>query len=187
MKIFRSSDGNIYQLADKEKIENWDAEMPLIFIGYVRDKLLQDYPKSIRSDVEKYLDDLLENYAIPKLIQALTSENVDERRKVAENMYKLSESNADQLKIALSQIEKANQDPDKKVADWMKKTLKNYQKAQKKKSNAAKRKKLKALRKKMDKFDIDFAEGKISDANYIKEQKNYLKLKREIEISEQID
>jgi len=59
MKIFRSKEGRIYQLADEEKIKSWDPEMPLLFIGFIRNEMLPTYPKSIRGEVEKYLDHVL--------------------------------------------------------------------------------------------------------------------------------
>jgi hypothetical protein len=190
LKIFRTSDGRILQLADKNKMNNWDAEMPLIFIGSIREKRLseyrKEYPKSLVKNVEAYLDEILKEVAIPKLISALSSKNKEEKMKVAENMVKLSESNVDQLKIALPHIQKAMSDPDKNFAGLMKKIDKNYQKAQKKKQTAVKRKKLSELRKKMDGIDRNFADGKINDTQYLKEQKLYLKLKREIELEEQL-
>ena len=69
----------------------------------------------------------------------------------------------------------------------MKKALKNYRKYLRRLKTAAKRKELTALRKKMDEIDIQFADGKISDSDYIKAQKNYLRLKRDIELAEEVD
>ena len=191
MKVFRTNDARILQLADKERIETWDAEMPLLFIGDIRDNQLpiykKIYSKQLVNKIVEYLDDILETVAIPKLINALTSKDSEVRLQVAENIMKLSEGNPDQLKIALPHIEKATKDPNKNVQKFMLKAFKNYKKAQKKKDTAKKRKILTNLRKNMDKIDIEFAEGKISDSDYIKEQKKYLTLKREIELAEQVD
>ncbi len=191
MKVFRTSDGRILQLADKTKMKKWDAEMPLIFIGDTKENQIplykKIYSKELVKEIEDYLEELLETIAIPNLINAMSSNDIDERLKVAENILKLSESNADQLKIALPHIEKATSDSNKKIKQMMGKALKNYQRTQKKKETAKKRKILTQIRKKMDNIDIDFADGKISDTEYIKEQKNYLKLKREIELAENVD
>ncbi|WP_457557288.1 hypothetical protein [Candidatus Harpocratesius sp.] len=191
MKIFRTDDGRILQLVEKEKMKDWDAEMPLLFIGVMKDKRIpmykKEFPKKLVSEVEAYLDDILENVAIPKLIESLSSPLLEERLKVAENLLELSKSNPDQLKIALPHLEKAVNDPNKKVAKLVKDAIMNYHKAQRRKQTAAKRKKLTALRKKMDAIDRDYADGKISDEDYLKEQKIYLKLKREIEIEENLD
>ncbi|MHA1519596.1 MAG: hypothetical protein ACTSRK_05380 [Promethearchaeota archaeon] len=188
MKIFRTNDGRVLQLVDKTKMKEWDAEMPLVFIGDLKDKRIpryrKMYPKKLVNEIEKYVEELLTNVAIPKLIEALDSPQVEERRKVAENLLELSKSNPDQLKITLPHIRKAQNDGDKTVSKLMKDTAKNYDKAQKRKQTAVKRKKLTSLRKNMDVIDRDYADGKISDGEYLKEQKIYLKLKREIEILE---
>ncbi|UYP45536.1 hypothetical protein NEF87_001821 [Candidatus Lokiarchaeum ossiferum] len=191
MKVFRLDDGRILQLADKKKMDHWDAEMPLLFIGDTREKQLPEYkkiyPKAVVQEIEDYLEDILESVAIPKLINALTSKVLETRLKVAENIAKLSESNPDQLKIALPHVEKALQDPNKQIQKLMETTLKNYKRAQKRKETAKKRKILTKLRKQMDIVDNDFADGKINDEQYMIEQKKYLVLKREIELAEQVD
>jgi hypothetical protein len=191
MKVFRTPDGRIVQLADEKKMEHWDAAMPLIFIGEIREKRMpayrKEFPKQTIAEIEAYLDDLLTTIAVPKLINALSGPNRTERLKVADNFLKLSESNPDDLQIALPHIEKSVEDPDKDFADVMKKSLKNYHKAQKRKLTAEKRKKLTELRKTMDDLDDQLAAGEITDDAYMAEQKNYLKLKREITVEEMDD
>ncbi|QEE14332.1 HEAT repeat domain-containing protein [Promethearchaeum syntrophicum] len=186
MKIFQDK-ARIIQLADKKMIEGWNAEMPLLFIGYIREKRITTYPKSVQKEVNAYLDDVLENSAIPMLLTALNNPDVEIRKNVAKSIVQVSENNPSMLKIALSHMEQASNDKNKEVSDAMKKALKNYQKYLKRLQTAAKRKQLAALRKKMDEIDTQFAEGQISDNNYIREQKNYLKLKREIELEEIVD
>ena len=186
MKIFQHKE-RIFQLADKEMIEGWNAEMPLLFIGYIREKRMSTYPKPVQKEVNAYLDDVLENSAIPMLLTAINNEDVEIRKNVAKSIVQVSENNPAMLKIALYHMEKACNDRNKEVAGAMKKALKNYQKYLKRLKTAAKRKELTALRKKMDEIDAQFADGRISDSDYIKEQKNYLKLKREIELAEEVD
>ena len=60
MKIFHYKE-RIFQLADKTMIEGWNAEMPLLFIGYIREKRMATYPKSVQKEVNVYLNDILEN------------------------------------------------------------------------------------------------------------------------------
>jgi len=188
MKVFRSPDGRIVQLADEKKMEKWDAEMPLIFLGDIREKRLpayrKDFPKKMVDEIEKYLDEVMVNVAVPKLINSINSPDPKERLKIAENFLKLSENNPDQLAVALPHVEKAMTDTNKEVADTMKKAYKNYNKAQKRKQTAEKRKKLTEFRKKMDDLDDRFASGEITDIDYLKEQKAFLKLKREITTEE---
>jgi len=188
MKVFRTPDGRIVQLVDEKKMEKWDAEMPLIFLGDIREKRLpayrKEYPKKMVEEIEQYLDEVMVKIAVPKLVNSITSPDPKERLKIAENFLKISEVNPDQLAVALPHVEKAIADPNKEVADTMKKAYKNYNKAQKRKQTAEKRKKLNEFRKKMDDLDDRFASGEISDADYIKEQKAFLKLKREITAEE---
>ena len=192
MKIFRTTDGRIVQMAGKAQIEKWEAEMPLLFIGFIKEKRLplyrKEYPKSLVKAVEIYLDEILGKVAIPKLISALSSSNNDEVLNVAENIAALSESNPDQLKIALPHLEKAiTSHSNKNIVKLLEKALKNYKKAQRRKQTAQKRKKLSALRKEMDEVDRSYADGNLTDAEYLVKQKNYLKLKREIELAEEIN
>ncbi len=190
MKVFRTTDGRIVQMADRPQIEKWGAEMPLLFIGFIKEKRLplyrKEYPKSLVKAVEAYLDEVLENVAIPKLISALSSNDKEELLNVAENIVKISESNPDQLKIALPHLEKtATTHPNKNIVKLLEKALKNYRKAQKRKQTAKKRKILGALRKDMDEVDRTYADGNLTDAEYLVKQKEYLKLKREIELAEE--
>ena len=192
MKVFRTTDGRIVQMADKIMIEGWEAEMPLLFIGFIKEKRLpiyrKEYPKSLVKAVEVYLDEVLENVAIPKLISALSSKDKEELLSVAENIVKISESNPDQLKIALPHLEKTvTTNSNKNIVKLLEKAVKNYQKAQKRKQTAQKRKKLGTLRKEMDEVDRSYADGNLTDAAYLIKQKDYLKLKREIELAEELD
>ena len=153
MKIFHHKE-RIFQLADKTMIEGWNAEMPLLFIGYIREKRMSTYPKPVQKDVNTYLDDILENSAIPMLLTAINNEDVEVRKNVAKSIVGVSENNPSMLKIALSHMEKASNDNNKEVADAMRKALKNYQKYLRRLKTTAKRKELTALRKKMDEMTL---------------------------------
>ncbi len=184
MKVFVTKDKSVFQLADKESIKQWNPEMPLIFIGYIRDTRLEDYPKDIQNDVEEYLEEILEDIAIPKLIEALKSDDVERKLKVAKNLKEISSNDPDQLKIALPHIKDAVDDPNKEISKLMKSILKDYERKQKRKRTAKKRAKLRKLRNEMDEVDMAFANGEISDDEYLKKQKDYLRLKREIQEEE---
>ncbi len=192
MKVFQGKDGRILQLADKEKISNWSPEMPLIFIGNVREKRIPEYKKlfskSIVQEIETYLHEILEEVAIPKLINALQSDDSELRSQVAQNFVQISESNADLIKIALPHIETAlAQESSKPIKKLLESTLNNYKKAQKRKLTAKKRAKLRKLTQTMAAFDRDYADGKISDAEYLEQRKTFVVLQREIELEEAID
>ncbi len=89
---------------------------------------MSTYPKSVQKEVNAYLDDVLENSAIPMLLTAINNEDVEVRKNVAKSIVAVSENNPSMLKIALSHMEKASNDNNKEVATAMKKALKNYQK-----------------------------------------------------------
>ena len=55
MKIFRKPDGGIIQIAGKGRIQKWEAEQPLLFIGYVRDTMIPRYnDPQVRKAIEEY-------------------------------------------------------------------------------------------------------------------------------------
>ncbi|MHA1327823.1 MAG: hypothetical protein ACTSRH_10935 [Promethearchaeota archaeon] len=101
IKRFYKKDGGVVQLIDKEKMKNWPIELPLIFIEYVRNNLIKTYndPK-VQKEVEKYLNEILEDIAIPRLINVLKEdisdeiltalERIDKRiRELSKNIYEL--------------------------------------------------------------------------------------------------
>lgn len=192
MRLFKDKDGRILQLADKEKINSWSPEVPLIFIGDIKDKRIPIYKNQYSSDlvkeIESYLDEILQDVAIPKLINALNSSDRELRLQVAQNFLQVSQSNADMLKIALDHIKNAiNEEKSKDIVSILKDVLKNYEKAQKKKQTAKKRAKLRKLSRKMSELDRDYADGKISDKAYLDQRKEFVKLQREIELAEAVD
>ena len=63
-------DGGVVQLADKEKMQEWPIELPLLFIEYIRSKQLDSYG-SAKKEVEQYLDEILKEVAIPRLINVI--------------------------------------------------------------------------------------------------------------------
>ena len=72
MKIFNKKDGGVVQLIDKEKMIEWPVELPLIFIEYIREKKLDSYDDvNIKKQVSAYLEEILRDIAIPRLILEL--------------------------------------------------------------------------------------------------------------------
>ena len=192
MKIFKAKDGRLLQLADIERIKSWNPEMPLIFIGDVREKRIPIYKKqfsgAIVKEIEAYLDLVLKDVAIPKLINAIQSPDDVQRMQIAENFLQISQSNPDLLKIALNHIESAiEKENTKSIKTKLSNTLLNYKKAQKRKQTAKKRTQLRELSKKMTKLDRDFADGTITNNDYLKERKIFVDLQKEIELAEAVD
>ena len=84
IKIFHKNDGGIIQLIDKEKMNEWPVELPLLFIEYIREKKLETYGDK-KKEVENYLDEIMKEIAIPRLIGVLEG-NDDEEILLAQAM-----------------------------------------------------------------------------------------------------
>ncbi len=145
-----------------------------MFIGYVRDNLIQTYEdKSLRDEVSAYLDDLMETVAVPKLVDALKSKDAATRLEMAQRLEELSRKNTEMIKFALDFLKDLTNDPNKDVASVVQKIVSNYDRAQKRKVYNEKRRKMRDL-------DNKLASGKISDAEYLKQRKEFLQLGQEV-------
>ena len=79
MRIFHKKDGGIVQLIDKKKMQEWPVELPLIFIEYIRSKQLDTYEDAkVKKEVSAYLDEVLKDVAIPRLISVLEGDDQEE-------------------------------------------------------------------------------------------------------------
>lgn len=128
MKIFKANDGQVFQLAEKKRIQQWDSEMPILFYNYIKDKRFPTYPKEIQKDVDIYLQEILTNIAIPKLITALKSPNIAEKRNAAKNILETAKKNPNLIKNYISNIESSKSDLDPDTASKIKEILKLFQK-----------------------------------------------------------
>ncbi|MBD3187872.1 hypothetical protein GF325_13635 [Candidatus Bathyarchaeota archaeon] len=157
------------QIISKEKMERWDPEVPLMFIDYILEKKLASYGSSKdQSRIRKYLDDILEKVAIPKLTDALESEDEEERLSVSERLVEVSKNNADKVKPVLKFLEKTmKKEKSKDIKENLEKVIKNHEKLLKRKERAERRKKMRQL-------DQDLVAGKISAEEYGKARKEYL-------------
>ncbi len=79
IRLFMKKDGGAVQLIGIEKMLEWPVELPLIFIEYIRSNKLKTYEDTkVQKEVEKYLDEIMENVAIPRLISVLEGDNYEE-------------------------------------------------------------------------------------------------------------
>lgn len=127
MKIFKANDGQVFQLAEKKRIQQWDSEMPFLFYNYIKDKRLPTYPKEIQKDVETYIQEILINIAIPKLLTALKSPNISEKRNAAKNILEIAKKNPNLIKNHISNIEPLKSDLDPETVSKIKEILKLFQ------------------------------------------------------------
>ncbi|MFW9950792.1 MAG: hypothetical protein ACFFKA_11795 [Candidatus Thorarchaeota archaeon] len=171
MRIFHKRNGGIIQLIDKEKIQEWPVELPLIFIEYIRNNLLNNYEDSnIKKDIETYLNEILEEVAIPRLIDVLDGNNIEDiimALKRIEDLSKKKIELVDPIKQYLPDLKKRNNEEISKLCNSI---IENFEKVEK-------RKKLTEKRNIMRQKEKDFLEGKITGEDYAKARKDYLILK----------
>jgi len=171
LKQFKKKDGSIVQLIDKDKIKEWPVELPLIFIEYVRNNQLKPYndPK-IEKEIELYLDEILEDIAIPGLINVLDSEDQNEVTSALNRIDELAKKKLELVKPIKPYLEDLVKKDNKDIANLADKILQEFSKAERRKQLAEKRKIMRQKEK-------DFLSGKISGEDYAKARKEYLLLK----------
>ncbi|MBN2154910.1 MAG: hypothetical protein JW776_02570 [Candidatus Lokiarchaeota archaeon] len=130
--VYRLSDDRIIQIASKEKMKKWTGEVPLVYINYIRDSHLKNYgSKKDQKEISDYLDEAMEEIAVPKLIAALESHNDDEVMAVLTRIEELSRKDPDLVKITLSNVERKQHHPNKDISKLAEKIQKNYDRAMK--------------------------------------------------------
>lgn len=171
MKVFHKKDGGIVQLIDKERMQEWPVELPLIFIEYVRNNLLNNYNDSnVKKDIESYLNEILEEVAIPRLINVLDGKNNNEILMALQRIEEISKKKIEliePIKKYLPDLKKRNIKEISKLCDAI---ITNFEKAEN-------RKKLTEKRNIMRQKEKEFLDGKISGEEYAKARKDYLILK----------
>ncbi len=169
--MFQKKDGGIVQLIDKEKMEEWPVELPLIFIEYVKNNQLKSYNDNIlKKEVENYLNEVLNDVAIPRLIDVLESDKEDEILDALIRLEELSKKNIDQMEPIKPYLKKLATLKNEKVQNLLTKISERF-------SSEEKKKKLDTKRKLMQQKEKDFLAGKISGEEYAKIRKEYLLLR----------
>ena len=169
MKLFKRKDGVIIQLIDKDKMQNWPVELPLIFIEYIRSNQLDNYG-SAKKEVEKYLDEVMKDVAVPRLISVLEG-NEDEATILAlERIEELSKKNLEMTKPIKPYLNNLIDSKNKEIGNLAKNISKIFERA-------ARNKEIANNRKIMREKEKDFLAGKINAEEYAKIRKEYLTLK----------
>ncbi|MHA1819100.1 MAG: hypothetical protein ACTSU2_01100 [Promethearchaeota archaeon] len=177
MKIFRTSDNRIIQLASKKKIKYWPVELPIIYVSYIRENFLHTYgSKRDQKKIDSYLEEVMQEIAIPKLVDGLEKSEKKQVISILKRLEALSRSKPDLIKITIPSIEKKIKDDDKEISKMAAKILKNYK-------NILKRREInKKLKNLPDDKELDkkLLNGEISNEEYIKLKKKRLELLQEI-------
>jgi len=171
MRIFHTKDGGIVQLIDKEKMQEWPVELPLLFIEYVREKKIDTYDdEKVKKEILQYIDEILKDIAIPRLISVLEGEDEDEIILALTRIEELSRKNIELARPIKPYLETLQKHKNKQILKLAKTISENFAKAEKKKE-LAKRRKIMQEKEKL------FLEGKIAGEEYAKVRKEYLLLK----------
>ena len=171
IKLFRKKDGGVIQLVDKEKMKGWPVELPLIFIEYIREKKLVTYEdNTIKKDIETYLDEVMKEIAIPRLIGVLDSENDEEIILSLTRILDIAKKNIEMVKPIQRYLVDLQKSKNKKVVELSKNISEIFVKAERRKELARKRKMMRQKEK-------EFLDGKITAQDYAKIRKEYLLLK----------
>ena len=171
MRMFNKKDGGVVQLIDKDKMQEWPVELPLIFVEYIREKQLKTYEgKQIKQEISKYLDEILKDVAIPRLISVLEGESTEDLISALKRIEELSKKNVEMTRPIKPYLANLLKNTNKKIVKLAKSISNNF-------DQVDRRKKLAQKRKEMREKEKQFLSGKLSAANYAKARKEYLTLK----------
>ena len=169
LKLFKRKDGVIIQLIDKDKMQNWPIELPLIFIEYIRSNQLDTYG-SAKKEVENYLDEVMKDVAVPRLISVLEGNEDDEIISALERIEELAKKNIEMTTPIKPYLINLVDSKNKEIGNLAKNISKIFERA-------ARNKEIAKNRKIMRENERDFLAGKINAEEYAKLRKEYLTLK----------
>ncbi|MHA2325672.1 MAG: hypothetical protein ACXACB_09745, partial [Promethearchaeota archaeon] len=158
MKTFKMKNGGVVQLVDKEKMQEWPIELPLLFIEYIRSKQLNSYG-SVKKEVENYLDEIMKDVAIPRFISVLKGDDDDEIILALTRIEEISRKDAEMAKPISKYLEDLLKKKNKQILKLTQTISTNFIKSDRKKELAKKRKLMR------DKEKL-FLEGKITAEEY---------------------
>ena len=171
MRIFNKKTGGVVQLIDKDKMQEWPVELPLIFVEYIREKQLNTYEGSqLKKEVSKYLDEILKDVAIPRLISVLEGRSTEDTISALQRIEELSKKNVEMTRPIRPYLKNLLKNTNKKIVKLAQSISNNF-------DQADRRKKLAQKRKEMREKEKQFLSGKLSAADYAKVRKDYLTLK----------
>jgi hypothetical protein len=168
VRIFHKKDGSIVQLIDKNKMIEWPVELPLIFIEYIRNNKLESYnDKKVEKEISEYLDEILEEVAVPRLIEVLEGEDNEEIIDALKRIEKIANENLDMTRPIKPYLEDLMNKKNNEIKNLADNILGLFRKEERRKELNKKRKVMK------EKEDL-FLEGKISAEEYAEARKEYL-------------
>ncbi len=150
-------------------MKDWSIELPLLFIEYIKTRQIENYG-SAKKEVEVYLDEIMNDVAIPRLISVLKGDNEEEILLALTRIEKISKKNPEMAKPISKYLDDLLKKKNKKISNLTQTISNNFSKAERKKELSIKRKIMR------DKEKL-FLDGKINGNEYAKARKEYLTLK----------
>ncbi|TFG18829.1 MAG: hypothetical protein EU530_08030 [Promethearchaeota archaeon] len=182
MKVYYLSDDRIVQIASKEKMQKWQGEAPLVYINYIRDTYLRTYgSKTNQNEISSYLDAAMQEIAIPKLIEALNSNDEDEVLGILTRIEDMSRKNPDLIKITLSHVEKKQSHSNKEISSLAVKVQKNYDRAIKRRQIKKKLAENEKIGGTDAELDQRLVSGAITESEYLRLKKERIQAYQELE------
>ena len=126
MKLFYKADGGIIQLIEMEKIQEWPIELPFIFVEYIKSNKLRSYrdPK-VEAEILNYLDNILNETAIPKIKHTFEGSNQEEILSTLSIFEELSETNSRAVIPIQTLLENLTKQTNKAIVSQARKILAN--------------------------------------------------------------
>jgi hypothetical protein len=122
------------------------------------------------SSVENYLDEILEDIAIPRLIEVLGSDENDEIISALNRILEIAEDNLEMTRPIRPYLEDLTDKKNKKILDLTEQILELFRRADR-------RKELNKKRKVMKEKEELFLDGKISAEEYAQARKDYIQFR----------
>ncbi|TFG00517.1 MAG: hypothetical protein EU540_05235 [Promethearchaeota archaeon] len=152
-------------------MQEWPVELPLIFIEYIREKQIEKYEDAkVKKEISTYLNEILKDVAIPRLISVLEGDNNEETISALQRIEELSKKNIEMTRPIKPYLNNLLKHKNKKIVTLAQNISNNFTKADRKKELAKKRKI-------MQEKEKEFLAGKISGEEYARTRKEYLTLK----------
>ena len=126
IKLFYKTDGGIIQLIEMEKVKEWPIEMPFIFVEYIKSNKLRSYrdPK-VEAEISKYLDNILNETAIPKIKLIFEGSSQEEILSTLSIFEELSETNSRAIIPIQNLLENLTKQTNKAIVSQARKILAN--------------------------------------------------------------
>ncbi|MFX1324934.1 MAG: hypothetical protein ACFE8N_08250, partial [Promethearchaeota archaeon] len=112
---------------DKEKIADWPIELQLKFVEDVRNKLKSYRDDKVEEEISKYLDEILNSIAIPKIKEIFKTGSQDEITAILIEFEELSEINAGAIRPIQPLLENLTKNTNKKISSSVQKIFENLE------------------------------------------------------------